>query len=1110
MSECVVTLPTFEPMSPDRNPMFLESRVYQGSSGTVYPLPFIDRIDDRPRPRKWRAITIENEWIEVMLLPEIGGRIHAMRDKTNGYDVFYRQDVIKPALVGLTGPWASGGVEFNWPQHHRPATYLPVETDIEHHDDGSVTVWCSDHDPLQHMKGMHGICLHPGRSVLELKARVYNRTELTQTFLWWANAATRVHENYQSFFPPDVSCVADHARRSMSGYPLCEGNYYGVNYGERSHTGVPDCEAPRSYLPPASGGDTIVHYQPNDLSFYANIPVPTSYMCVGSEGDFFGGYDHATSAGVVHVANHHISPGKKQWTWGNHEFGYAWDRNLTEPDVSGKCAPYIEIMAGVYTDNQPDFSFLLPGETKTWSQYWYPIRSIGPASHATVDAAASLRIEGNSVYAGVSVSRTMNPARVRLEINGVPAFQKSPRLDPASPWLGQLTLPKGSALTDLCLIVEEKGFEILRYEPQKASAQEIPPSATEPPPPEEVASADELYLTGVHLAQYRHATRSPEPYWKEAIRRDSGDSRCHTALGVFLFKHGEFSLAEEHLRAAIARLTHRNANPPTGEAYFMLGLVLRHLSKEKEAYAAFYKAVWNQEWQSAGFHALAELDCRKHDWPTALDHLNRSLRLNTDNLRARNLRALVLRKLGRDTEGEKELHGSLSLDPLDWFTRYLLKEPLLCGTQTHIDIALDLARAGFNNLAIDLLRSAPIDPGTEPLSNYYLGWLAEISKDPKAARAARQRALKADPDYCFPARIEEIAILTSAMAANPEDARAPYYLGNLYYSLRRHREAIVCWEKAVKGEPDNAVAWRNLGIAYHNILLQPAKARAAYEKAFAANQDDARLLFERDQLWKRTGKTPAVRLRELLKHPNLLDRRDDLSVELCSLFNQTGKPEQALALLARRLFQPWEGGEGLALGQHVRTHLALGRIALSKRRVSEAVSLFKAALTAPPNLAESFHLLVNQSDIHFWLGEALSAAGDKHGARTHWGRAAESRGDFQHMGVVPFSEMTYFSALALQRLGRKAAATRLFKELLKHARKLADTPAKIDYFATSLPTMLLFNDDLEVRKNISARFLEAQALLGLGKKATARTLLRAILQEDPNHPNAADLLSTIS
>src|ERR1039458_4962513 len=196
------------------------------------------------------------------------------------------------------------------------------------------------------MKGMHGLCLRPGKAYLELRVRLYNRTVDTQTFLWWANVATRVHERYQSFFPKDVRFVLDHAKRAVTEFPLSQGTYYVVDYGKRAVCGVPEEEKPAHFVPDCS-------YAANDLSWYANIPVPTSYMIAGSKGDFAGGYDHALQAGMVHVSNHHIAPGKKQWTWGNQEFGYAWDRSLTDCD-----GPYIELMAGVYTDNQPDFSFL--------------------------------------------------------------------------------------------------------------------------------------------------------------------------------------------------------------------------------------------------------------------------------------------------------------------------------------------------------------------------------------------------------------------------------------------------------------------------------------------------------------------------------------------------------------------------------------------------------------------------------------------------------------------------------------------------------------------------------------------------------------------------------
>ena len=397
--------------------------------------------------------------------------------------------------------------------------------------------------------------------------------------------------------------------------------------------------------------------------------------------------------------------------------------------------------------------------------------------------------------------------------------------------------------------------------------------------------------------------------------------------------------------------------------------------------------------------------------------------------------------------------------------------------------------------------------GTAPLVSYYRAWLCRVLCDKARVRRHLAAAAQASPDYCFPARLEEIAILEFALAANPRDARAPFYLGNLLYDRRRHREAIAHWERAVRLEPANAVAWRNLGIGYYNILGQPAQARRAYEAAFRANPADARLLFERDQLWKRLGTSPARRLRELARHPALVAQRDDLSIELCALHNQTGQPAKALAIVSGRKFQPWEGGEGQALGQHVRTHLLLGRAALARGDALEARRLFESALASPPHLGEAKHLLANQSDIHFWLGEACTAAGDRAAANLHWETAAEFKGDFQEMSVHAFSEMTCYSALALARLGRKTRARRLLRDLLGYARSLAKAGAKIDYFATSLPTMLLFDEDLSARQRTTAKFLEAQARLGLGQTVVARRLLAGILRRDPNHAFAADLLA---
>jgi tetratricopeptide (TPR) repeat protein len=1107
-----VTIPTYSPLAADRNPMFFEKRVYQGSNGKVYPLPFVDRISEKCRDVPWDAIHLENDFVYLMVLPQIGGRIHVARDKTNGYDLIYRQDVIKPALVGLNGPWISGGIEFNWPQHHRPATYMPAGVEVERHDDGSVTIWCSDHDPITRMKGMHGICLHPNKAYIEVKVRAYNRTPLVQTFLWWANVATRVHESYQSFFPPDVHYVADHARRSTSAYPLCRDRYYGVNYAGRAKDGVRTDEIPTQYRPPHTGGAAAVDYAANDLSFYANIPVPTSYMCMGSREDFFGGYDHRARAGIVHIANHHISPGKKQWTWGNHEFGCAWDRNLTDADARGEHAPYIELMAGVYTDNQPDFAFLMPGETKTWSQYWYPIQDIGAARHANLEAALNLRLQKGKAIAGVSVSATLRGATITLLDKGRSVFTCTRDLAPGAAWTEEIRVPANTRGTDLRLtVVANDGSEVISYQPAFREPKEVPSPATEPRAPEAIESADEMYLIGLHLEQYRHATRDPCSYWREGLRRDPGDSRCNNALGLWHLRRGEFGLAEAHFRKSIERLTRRNANPYDGEPFYNLGLTLRHLGRDDEAYAVFYKSVWNQAWQSAGYHAIAELDCKLGRWTSALEHLDRALRLNTDNLRARNLRVIVLRKLGRDHEAERQLEATRALDPLDWWSRSLAGKAIAADTQTRLDLALDFARAGLYADAIALLQKSTPESGsgTAPLVGYYLSRLNGLVGNTRNAKAHGLDAAKERRDYCFPFRLEEISILEHAIRLNPKDSAAFYYLGNLLYDRSRHLEAIALWKQSAELDPTFAIVWRNLGIGYFNVAKAPAKARAAYDKAFKADSSDARLLYERDQLWKLLSERPARRLAELEKRLDLVSQRDDLSVAICALYNQVGRHADALRIVSKRHFQPWEGGEGQALGQHVRTHLALGRVALANKDTATACEHFTAALASPRNLGEAKHLLANQSDIHYWLGVALERSGDVAGASRSWQLAAESRGDFQDMSVRTYSEMTYYSAASLQRLGQKADARRLLNDLLAYARKLAKMPATIDYFATSLPTMLVFDDDIQLRQQIAAQFLEAQALFGLGRRVDARKRLTAVLKRDPNHPLAEDFLSQL-
>jgi hypothetical protein len=288
-----IVIPTYPAPEPDPNPMFLEKRVNQGASGRVYPNPFTGHVSNLKKiDKSYQAVFLENEYIQLMILPEIGGRIQVGFDKTNGYDFFYRQHVIKPALIGLIGAWISGGVEWNWPMHHRPSTFMPVAHSMEKGADGSQTIWLSDHEPMGRTKGMVGICLHPGKAFVEAKVRLFNRTPYVQKFLWWANVAVSVNDQYQVFFPPDVSWVTFHARADMSRWPIARDKFCGIDYGAMN------------------AGKGV------DISWWKNNPQATSFFAIESDHDFFGGYDHGHEAGLVHIANRYLAPAKKLFTWG--------------------------------------------------------------------------------------------------------------------------------------------------------------------------------------------------------------------------------------------------------------------------------------------------------------------------------------------------------------------------------------------------------------------------------------------------------------------------------------------------------------------------------------------------------------------------------------------------------------------------------------------------------------------------------------------------------------------------------------------------------------------------------------------------------------------------
>ncbi len=1066
--------------------MFLEKRVYQGSSGAVYPYPVIDKIADVPEEKAWTAVFLENEILKLMILPELGGRLHYAIDKRDNYRMVYHNQVIKPALVGLTGPWISGGIEFNWPQHHRPSTYHSVDWCIEEHEDGARTVWCAENEIMFRQRGRHGFRLEPGRASFDVVVRLSNPSEQAGTFLWWANPAVHVNDDYQSVFPADVHAVLDHGKRDVSTFPIATGIYYKQDYSPGT-----------------------------DISRYKNIPVPTSYMAYHSDYNFVGCYDHGACAGMLHVANHHLVPGKKQWTWGNGEFGRAWDRQLTEGD-----GPYIELMCGAFTDNQPDFTWLMPGEEKRFTQTFLTYKGIGPASNASRDWVIRLDTEtpGKArigVYAvthgsvRVELWHTPTPPIQRhnaknmrlpaldrpIDEHATLLFENRVNLSAGAVWTDAVSLPDPSRRSELTLrlLSEDRKQVLLGYSVPPPEKPAIPSQATPAPSPGEVGSNEELYLHGRHLEQYRHATYEPEPYYNEALRRDPGDSRCLTALGRLQMMRGDFVQAETYFRRAIDRLTLRNPNPADGEAYYQLGLALRYLERTDEAFDAYYKAAWSEAWKSPACFELARIACRRGDWQEAEALIEESLARNARHVQAQHLRIRIAKRRGRQAEAVRLTEQGLREDPLDFRAAY--EQEVTPTPRQALLLGLDLFHAGFHVEADALFEHASRE---NFLAAYFRAWNAQRAGESDRAAALFQQASEQPLNFAFPNLLECVPVLERALTVNPHDPLAAFALGNFLYAHRRHEPAIRLWERCTATRPDFPTAWRNLGLARMNKLHDPAGAGAALQKAFKADPGDARLLYELDQFDKETAVDPAARLARLDACRALSLSRDDLCVEYLHLLNLAGRPDEALDILKARIFHPWEGGEGKVPAQYQRALFCLSEAAAPET----ALALLEQAGTWPDNLGEGKLSANTENERHLRQGRILRLLGRDTDAEAAF--QAALKGIEEPAGAMYYNdqppETIYFQGLAWRELGNEARAAERFQKLIAYADAHRDDEITMDYFAVSLPDFLVFDVDLTERNRQHCLLMKALGCDGLGHMATRDQTLHDLLQRRPDHP----------
>ena len=1057
-----ITMPTYLLDPAEQAPIFERDWSYQRAKRSVYPYPLNDNMTRRREDVTYDCLYLENEYVKLCVLPEIGGRLLFAVDKTNGYDIFYRNEVVKPANVGMTGAWISGGVEWNAFHHHRQTSHVPCDWKIEESPDGSKTIWVGETEYRHRMQWAIGITLHPGKSVIEISGRLMNSTFNNNSMLYWSNVSTLVDENYQICFPQQTEYVTFHCKNWFAHWPVTHEPFNDMDF----------------------------YAEGIDASWWKNHYMSNSMFIYDQKADFVAGYDHGRNAGTMLAGNHHINKGGKFWLWGPNS---EWDTRILT-DNSGH---YCELMVGAYSDNQPDYNWNFPYETKEFSQYWYGLRDIQGVKAGNRYAALNMENrEDGKLFVGANVSEKFENVTLELSRNGQVIWSRRCDISPASPVTADV---QTDAREQDCVLrlLDANGKEIAGYRPVvKDSSSPLPPIVDRPLLPQQIENTEECFLVGMRNLQFHNPFVNPVDYFEEVLRRDPGDTRANTQMGVYYRLRGEYGKAASYLRRAIRRQTKDYTRPKDAEAIYNLGLILKATGQRTAAYDTLYRATWNYTYNSGANTQLAQMYVEDGDLVSALERVDEAIAYNGRNFTAINLKGSILKALGRTGEAEDCFRRVLAEDPLNAystretagdedFRKFMREQP-----ESYIELALQYLHNGFREDAVALLKD--IDSRVDyPTVKLYLGQLC-------GDNSYYEQALALPVGYCAPFRLETIPVLEKAAELFPESEIPHYYLGNLLYNIQPDR-AMDEWNKCLALNPENDLAWRNLGWANWLHTKDYAESAKCYRKAIELNPDAALYLEECDQVLE-AGKFPVKERYELLKshHNTAVKRYYPVSQEVVT-GTFVGDYDYVLSLLDNCYFPTREGVANFH-DNFVDALILAGQEKLSEGKTEEAIALYKKAFTYPENHQVFLvdERATHDAQINYCLGQAYETAGDGENAEKYYRLSAEQ--DYLLKGSKDFR---YWSALSLKKLGRNDEARAMLTSMVEDG-KNAEVTQFVNFYGAEGTTGRTVD-----AINADAYYTQALGQLGLGKKAQARKLLAKVLELKPDHLWANELMKKL-
>ncbi len=955
--EGTITIPTYG-WEDDVNPKLwaLESGVKFSitvKGAIVYPYTMQDHLSRKKVDRTYKALFLENEYLKVTCLPELGGRLHSVFDKTEGKEMFHLNDVIKPGMIAMRGAWISGGVEWNaGPQGHTVTVLSPVDTLIGRNADGSVYLEISNLEKTQRTRWTVRVILHPGKAYLDERIRIFNPIDAISPYYFWNCTAFPSLPGTRFIYP--MTLGTDHNAVQFFNWPIHEGK---------------------------------------DISWLKNYETYASIFSVDCVYDFFGAYDVDLDRGIVQVADHHELSGKKAWTWGTWDFGLVSQQNLTDND-----GPYIEVQSGPLP-TQSDYGMLVPRQVISWREYWYPVHGLGDGfEYATKDIVIQtarkeqtleLRLLATSDFSGSTC--TLSQGRQEL-------LAKTLNLSPEKP---QVVTLRSAPQTPIDVVIKDRTGQILA-----SFATPLPiPDTPEPEPsrlmtlPDEELTLEQIYLRGRKYDLATNRKKARECYEK-ALMKDAYYSPALRALAVLDIEAGLYENAAQRLTKALSR------DDTDGLSWYFMGVNHLKMGNETEALTCASKAVRCLGTASLGHDLVGRAHMRLGDYPKAVAAFRQAVRLNAADRKAKDHWLLALYAAGSKKQAYTRAKERIAQNPTDLVPRALMAlrnkiqmQSFVRQTRAFVgeddfemlETSLIFAELGLVKEAEKLLSAVCVQGVSEgersPLPLYYLAYFASLQEKPAETKAYLKQAVRRHKDFIFPSRPEAVEVLKHAIKSNPDDAYARLHLGNLYAHLGRVEEAARCWRQSSDLDPSLSIAFRNLGLHVWATENDLTKAEKMYRKAITARPSDQTLYRDLADILIAAKRRPeAIEVLESTPSEGL--RRADVIIMLAQAYCDEKRYTEAIDLLeSTPYFVNWEG-QTVTWDIFHKAHVERGEKRFEEKDYAGALCDFEAALTYPENIGVGRSNKPREARAQYWRGKALDALNRHEEARSAWKEGA--------------------------------------------------------------------------------------------------------------------------